>query len=205
VRQALINDRPRWQRPGTLSLGLEPGVLDLWRIRLGDSAPRENAREALGQILRHYIASAPGQTPVLARHPDGKPYLADPPGLLEFNLSHSHGLAVVAVSASHPVGIDVEMQRKVEDPLRIAGRVWTAPELAWLQAQPPALHQASFFIGWTRFEARQKMAGRGIFAPPVDTGTWSERVFMPAEGYVACVAVADRVIPGFRHFDHMTA
>jgi phosphopantetheinyl transferase len=205
VPQTLINDQPGWQQPPGLPLALEPGQLDLWRIRLDDTAPRREAQIALERILRCYLDLEPDQTPLIGRRPGGKPYLADPPNALEFNLSHSRGLAIVAVSASHPVGVDLEFRRAVADPLRIAGRVWSTAELRWLEAQPQALREGAFFIGWTRFEARQKTAGHGIFAPPVDPRQLSERVFIPADGYVACIAIADCVHPRFRHFDHMAA
>jgi phosphopantetheinyl transferase len=205
VSHALINDQPSWQPPDASSLDLQPGVIDLWRIRLGKTEPRRQTRIALDRILRRYLDLEPGHTPSLGRHPGGKPFLVDPPSTLEFNLSHSRGLAVIAVATSHPVGVDLEFQRPVADLLRIAGRVWSPRELEWLEAQPPALREAAFFVGWTRFEARQKTAGQGIFAPPADPRQLSERVFVPAEGYVACVAVADCVHPRFRHFDHTGA
>lgn len=41
----------------------------------------------------------------------GKPRLAESSPQLEFNLSHSAGIALVAVSGEHEVGVDVERVR----------------------------------------------------------------------------------------------
>lgn len=42
--------------------------------------------------------------------PNGKPYL---PGI-HFNISHTKGLVVCAISKRHPIGIDVEYKRNIE-------------------------------------------------------------------------------------------
>jgi 4'-phosphopantetheinyl transferase len=43
---------------------------------------------------------------------------------IDFNLSHSGDLAVMAVSTSHTVGVDIEKERPIADPLRIAHRTF---------------------------------------------------------------------------------
>ena len=62
------------------------------------------ARVRLRQILARYLKKAPAE---LEFHYEshGKPYLTSP---LQFNLSHSKDLALLAVCFDHPVGIDIE-------------------------------------------------------------------------------------------------
>ena len=58
--------------------------------------------------------------------------LAD--GALEFNLSHSGELALVAVSRDLPVGVDLEHPRTFKNHAGMARRICTADELAHLDA-----------------------------------------------------------------------
>ena len=55
---------------------------------------------------------------------------------LEFNLSHSNGLALLATSWDRAVGIDLESQGKELDFLGIADRFFTPQELAQIRGSP---------------------------------------------------------------------
>ncbi len=69
------------------------------------------ARASLRRLLGRYVGADPGALAFLygAR---GKPRLAQPTEL-EFNLSHSHELALVGVTRGIPLGIDVEWLRSL--------------------------------------------------------------------------------------------
>lgn len=140
---------------------------------------------------------------MLGQRAGGKPYLAAPPSGLEFNLSHSGGLALLAVSHGPAVGIDLERLRPVRDPLRIARRVLPGAITQMLAELPQAALSREFFRQWTRFEAMQKGLGRGVFDPPADGNGIQLAGFCPHEGYVACVAVMTAGATRFRHFDHL--
>jgi len=91
----------------------------------------------------------------------GKPALVAEPSL-RFNLSHSHGLAVCAVTHGREVGIDVERVRGAVATDDIAQRHFSPRELAAYRAFPQEERAAAFFRCWTRKEAYLKATGRGL-------------------------------------------
>ncbi|PWJ22178.1 4'-phosphopantetheinyl transferase family protein [Jannaschia seohaensis] len=90
----------------------------------------------------------------------GKPRLAGGP---EFNLSHSGGIACLAVHSDRPLGVDIEAPRPVEE--AVAERFFSAAEQAELSALPPEMWRGGFFRCWTRKEAVVKALGLGMGAP----------------------------------------
>jgi 4'-phosphopantetheinyl transferase len=98
-----------------------------------------------------------------ATQPHGKPMLMRPsPHSLQFNVSHTSGMALLAVTLQHAVGIDVEWtDRKVQD-RDIAQRYFSARESAYLASQAPSERTSKFFSFWTCKEAYLKMQGKGI-------------------------------------------
>jgi 4'-phosphopantetheinyl transferase len=115
--------------------------------------------------LRLLLAGALGVEPASVRYVSGvhgKPRLA--PGLvpLEFNLSHSEGVALVAVARDRAVGVDVEHVRDMPDALNIAATHFSAAERAELRALSSADRRAGFFYCWTRKEAVIKTSGEGL-------------------------------------------
>lgn len=172
-----------------------PGQVDVWRMPCespGQPPPgdcRQRARAWLERLLAAYLDISPGQLR-LARGPGGKPRLDLPGRVLEFNLSHSASVALVAVSGGAPVGIDVETRRDVSDPLRIARRVFPADILALLERRGGAERLDLFLDHWTRMEARQKALGRGIFEPQADPAGLQSYGFVPGAAQYATLAVA---------------
>lgn len=93
----------------------------------------------------------------------GKPRVSGWNG--EFSLSHSAGLAVVAIRERGAVGIDVEARR----PVRLSAERRHLIEIAGAAAHPetplPAHDpEMRFLTAWTRLEAIGKMRGTGIGA-----------------------------------------
>ncbi|MBA3532450.1 MAG: 4'-phosphopantetheinyl transferase superfamily protein [Ardenticatenales bacterium] len=80
---------------------------------------------------------------------------------LEFNLSHSGGLALYALSWQRSVGVDVEAMRDIEFE-EIATRFFSPREQAVLTALPPHQRKDAFFNAWTRKEAYIKARGEGL-------------------------------------------
>ncbi|HET9152822.1 MAG TPA: hypothetical protein VFN85_01750 [Solirubrobacterales bacterium] len=119
------------------------------------------SRWALRRVLGEYLEVAPAAVG-LEIADGGKPRLAGGAGP-QFNLSHSQGLALVAV-AGREVGIDVERVR----PKR----------------------PATFYAAWTRHEARLKCLGSGLGVTPAAGGSVAVRSLDVAPGYAAAVAVA---------------
>ncbi len=82
-----------------------------------------------------------------------------------FNLSHSHGLAVIAIGHEREVGIDVERIRAEFASEAIAKRYFSAKEIDELSRLPAELRTEGFFLCWTRKEAYIKAKGDGLQIP----------------------------------------
>jgi 4'-phosphopantetheinyl transferase len=124
------------------------------------------ARGLLRDILGRYLKTPPGQLR-FCHHPHGKPGLAGETGgeRLCFNVSHSHGLALYAVTRGRAVGVDVERIRPDLSEEDIAERFFSPREVAALRALPTNMQPAAFFHCWTRKEAYIKATGKGLSIP----------------------------------------
>lgn len=163
------------------------GEVEVWRVELGPEGGRAEARAALGRILA--IALGEPDPPALATDENGKPRLAVEPGRLSFNLSHSGGLALVAVAAGGvEVGIDVERLRPRRDLARLAARWLPADDAAAVAAAGDEEREAAFYAAWTRHEARTKCTGAGLSGPPPGPEIVAQELEIDA-GYAAAVAV----------------
>ena len=131
-------------------------------------------------LVRQVLGSLVGVSPeVLAfeRTANGKPRLVLPGraaaggrvAALDFNLSHSENVLVLAVALDRRVGVDIEVVQPGVDVLAVAEAQFTAGELAWLRALPPEHQRPAFYRFWTRTEAISKVSGQGIASPLVAT------------------------------------
>jgi 4'-phosphopantetheinyl transferase len=188
---------------------LSPGE----RLRAG-AMPLEAARRRFvvaRASLRCLLARATGEAPgslVLETGPHGKPFLPTAPGApgLEFNLSHSRDLALIALATGRRVGIDVEWTGGSSPVDGIARRFFSIAEQAWLAEAPASGRRERFFRVWVRKEAYLKGRGEGISEwihatdftsvadrrpPGSDQAGWRVRdvAGLPA-GFVGSIAVA---------------
>ena len=128
----------------------------------------DQTRYARGRgFLRRVLGQVCGQDPVrlvFGIGAQGKPFLQN--SLLDFNLSHSRDLAVLAISHMGPLGIDVEFIDRKADITGLAQSCLTAAEAAVLADLAEQDRQARFFAFWTAKEARMKMTGEGMSLPP---------------------------------------
>jgi 4'-phosphopantetheinyl transferase len=168
-------------------------------------------------LLRRLLAPLTGLPPAGLRFrygASGKPALeaAGAAGDLRFNVSHSDGVALYAVTRGREVGVDLERVRPVRYVEQIAERFFSAPECDALRAVPPDAKLDAFFTCWTRKEAYVKARGEGLgypldrFAVTVapggpavlspaggaderETAPWSLRGLQQPDGFVAALAV----------------
>jgi len=119
------------------------------------------ARGVLRRLLGHYLHVDPGAL-VFGYAQHGKPFLRD--GSLHFNMSHSHNLALYAVTLEREVGIDIEWPRAKVAHEEIAARFFSLEEQEALAGLPAAQHREAFYNIWTRKEAYVKARGDGIAA-----------------------------------------
>jgi 4'-phosphopantetheinyl transferase len=171
------------------------------------------ARGLLRAILGRYLATDP-RTLRFCYSQYGKPALAQEAGSdasLCFNVTHSHGMALYAITRSRAIGIDLEHIRTdiVCEP--IAERFFSPYEVSMLRTVPTHMRPEAFFSCWTRKEAYLKARGMGLslalsqfdvtVAPgesaallrtreeDQDISRWWLRDLSPGFGYVAALAV----------------
>ena len=100
--------------------------------------------------------------------PNGKPTLRWGEGIsscgdaLHFNLAHSEGVGVLAVTRVGPVGVDVEQVRGFPELSEFVRRFFSAREAAEFSTLRFGGQSAAFFTLWTRKEALLKAIGEGI-------------------------------------------
>ena len=124
------------------------------------------ARAFLRETLSRLLSASPGSIS-FAYGPEGKPSIAEPrpPPELEFNLSHSAGLAALAVARDRAVGIDVEHVRDSVEIEALAERFFSSRERECLLSMPASGRRRAFFCCWTRKEAYLKARGGGLTTP----------------------------------------
>jgi 4'-phosphopantetheinyl transferase len=170
------------------------------------------ARGILRIILGHYL-DAPPASLRFTQNEHGKPSLArDRAKSLSFNISHSGGLALFAVTRERALGVDIERLRTDLDYERLASRFFSPAEAAQLACLKGTDQRVeAFFRCWTRKEAYIKGQGIGLalglqsfdvslapgeparlVATRPDAGEaarWQLRGLDPAPGYAAALAV----------------
>ena len=124
------------------------------------------SRASLRSLLARYAGVRPGD--ISFRYgPQGKPELADASSGLRFNVSHSGGRMVIALTWHADIGVDVEQVRPVADHLSLARTVFSEEELDELGAAAEAA--SAFLRGWTRKEALLKALGTGLGDMPAES------------------------------------
>ena len=118
------------------------------------------AHGALRTILGSYTGIEPRRLE-FALGPQGKPQLATGEDGVEFNLSHSGHLALVAISGAACVGVDVELLQPEIECDGLSGEFFAPEEVQALRALPPDVRREAFFACWTRKEAYVKAVGAG--------------------------------------------
>ncbi|HET7590871.1 MAG TPA: 4'-phosphopantetheinyl transferase superfamily protein [Solirubrobacterales bacterium] len=118
------------------------------------------ARWALRRVLERYL-DEPAAAIELEVEAGGRPRLRSDPGL-EFSLSHSNGLALVAVAGGHEVGVDVELVAPRRDLEALAERALGVEDAAAVREAPEPRRTEVFYAAWTRHEARLKCIGAGL-------------------------------------------
>ena len=171
--------------------------------------PRVGERFARGRgLLRVLLGRYLGRPPAavtIGTAPDGKPVVAA--GGVEFNVSHTGGLAVFAVG-DRPVGVDVEEVRSMPTMDALVERFFAAAEQEQYRGLSAGLRAATFWRGWTCKEAVLKGIGCGtrdldrcvvdldprrpprVVGPPETAARWAVAAWEPAPGFVAAVAAA---------------
>lgn len=121
------------------------------------------ARATLRNILSRYLNKEPRQLR-FTYNKYGKPTLERErnSNSLCFNMSHSYGITLYAVSQGREIGVDVEHIRPDFATEEIAERFFSPKEVEALSAVPEHQKKEAFFCCWTRKEAFIKAIGQGV-------------------------------------------
>jgi 4'-phosphopantetheinyl transferase len=167
---------------------LEPGQVHVWRVDLdcpdqeladlrkrlsNDELEREArfrrevdrgryivAHAALRMLLARYL-NVPEYRDAFDIGPDGKPSLGIGAGV-HFNLAHSRGLGLVALTGDTRIGVDIEA---IDHTLKIdtvAERFFSSFECSALRGLGPERRREGFFHVWSQKEAYLKGRGDGV-------------------------------------------
>ncbi len=203
----MLDMNHRGERPGTALDAPDARSVHVWRMDLAeendgaclDAVERDRAARfvhtddrrrfvaahaGMRRILGAYLGVAPSAVDLVA-DANGKPALAAP-GTLQFNLSHSKDLALLAVSTHAPVGVDIECVRPDLGEHDLARGVLSGAEFDAFKRVAPE-QKAQAFVGcWTRKEALLKALGCGLRVDPGQVDV----------GLLTSVRTVVRVVPG---------
>ncbi|MEO8218659.1 MAG: 4'-phosphopantetheinyl transferase superfamily protein [Acidobacteriota bacterium] len=143
--------------------------------------------------------------------PEGKPSL---PFTISFNQSDSEELAVLAVTLSRQVGVDIESLRSIANAEELAHRFFSPGETRDLMAITEEERDRAFLACWTRKEAYLKATGEGLTRPlsqfrvvvdpcleprlisveldPAEERRWSMAHLEPGVGYIGALVIEGR-------------
>ena len=131
-------------------------------------------RALIRSTLSHYLPEIKPQEWRFEKNQWGKPSLPahQNPQNLSFNLSHTDGLIVCALTQNNELGVDVEDVSREGETVKIADRYFSAQEYQTLIKLPEAKQNERFFDLWTLKESYIKAWGKGL-AIPLDEFSFS--------------------------------
>src|SRR5215469_7012517 len=143
------------------------------------------SRAFLREVLSVYVETDPAELQ-FAVAAGGKPALRAAAGAepVHFNLSHAEAIALLAVTAAGPVGIDIERVRGDFEHNAIARQYFSAAECQEYFRLGDGERPTAFARLWTRKEAYLKALGDGL-SRPLESFT------------VATLSGTDAASPGF--------
>lgn len=124
------------------------------------------ARGILRSLLGAYLGTHPRKIEI-SYNTCGKPEVlsARRKNRIEFNVSHSEGLILIAFAWTQRVGVDIERIRCGFPASEIAERFFSEKESKYIQALEKDRRLERFFASWTTKEAYLKARGLGLFEP----------------------------------------
>ncbi len=217
--------------PSPASLELAEGEIHLWWIDLDgsdldgclsicseDERQRANrliipevrrrwtaSRAALRRVLAGYLELSPSSVS-FGTGSQGKPFVTNPwKSRIEFNLAHTRGRTLLAVTLERSIGVDLEQQRPVPQAVSLAARWYAGNEVKWLEGLPHENVASAFLWAWVKKEAYLKARGGGISAglQSLDTTRldfdgitvdpegvcWWVGSFEPEPGFISAIAI----------------
>ncbi len=160
--EAVGADESRWRKT------LSPDELDrASRFHFPRDRQRFSASRSQLRILLAGYLGIDAAAVSFSYSEKGKPSLgaAHAGSNLQFNISHSGGVTLLAFTRDREIGVDVEQVRSDFDVLAIARRFFSPKEQTQLADLPAEKSVQAFFRCWTRKEAYIKATGDGLSVP----------------------------------------
>jgi len=168
-------------------------------------------RGTLRLLLGRELGIAP-EAVALRRGPRGRPELDDPSWRVDFNVSHTRGMALVAIGRGLPeatrIGVDIEHEERAVGADRLATKFLTPRERASIETLDVQARRRRFLRHWTCKEAMSKATGDGLAAPfrhldvdlgagphlvtgppPYNPAAWTLHVIDAPAGFLATMAI----------------
>ena len=125
-------------------------------------------RASLRMLLGETLAVSPSEV-ALARGRRGRPLLAGRAAAIDFNVSHTRGMALIGIADALPagmrIGVDVEHGERHVNVDGLARKVLTERERDALAPLAPDERRRGFLRLWTCKEAMSKATGDALSAP----------------------------------------
>jgi len=190
VFSEMCHSEPKWNSPPA-DFTINDNEVHLWQARLDQPCSRIQALEQLlcpaeklraekfvfDKHRRRFIAGRGFLRNILGGYlnqqavnlefsygPQGKPALVSS-GVhdkLYFNVSHSHEMALYAISRNRQVGVDIEYLWARQDVENIAQRYFYPGECEVIRSLSAERKKEAFFKAWTIKEAYAKATGEGL-------------------------------------------
>ena len=136
-------------------------------------------QSAKREILGAYLQLDPAELQ-FQENKHGKPSLTG----LEFSISHTTGISVLAVTTEASIGVDIESLSAQDDLPNLARHISTAREWESYRTLPEQEKLSAFHRLWTAKEAYLKNLGIGLAVEPNQVITdFSEPSSVKTEGY----------------------
>ncbi len=134
------------------------------RMRVAEKRKQYIIAQGLTRVLLGKLLAADPAALEFDRGPKGKPYLGGEFGDsgVQFNMTHTSHMALIAITLSREVGIDVERIRDNLQWEKLARRYFSPLEYSGYCRLPESERLRSFFVCWTRKEAVLKAIGTGL-------------------------------------------
>lgn len=124
------------------------------------------SRGLLRWVLAQYLEDISSKDIIFRKGRFGKPFIDNLGNVpIQFSLSHTKNLAVLAVVLEEDIGIDIESTEREMDDLSIALNFFSPNEYKHLCNLPSDQFKAEFVKIWTLKEAYLKACGTGLTTP----------------------------------------
>jgi len=163
-------------------------------------------RASLRWVLGRSLGASPAAVPIV-RGARGRPQL-EGQSALDFNISHTEGVALIGITRDRRIGVDVEHSARIVRADGLSRKFLTPAEQATLAPLGESERQTRFLRYWTCKEAMSKATGDGLSAPfrhlevelaetielvhgpaPYDPSRWRLHAVEAPAGFVATVAL----------------